>query len=256
MTGSVADASPSAPVVKPSYSRVRDALSPRAILCAIVLGCAICFANMYFGLQAGTVNAMPMQTALLGFTFFRSIRHYCSTPLSPAETTSIEVVAGALGLAPFRSGFIGLIPALEFLTTTMEKGPIRFSFGQLLVWSVATCCLGSVFAAPFRWLFIIRERLRYPSATATGTLIGVLFGQGTIVARAEQQRDLYLRTTQSEADANYESPQPTSTQEVDQTSLKGLGDAHKEISPGDVGHAIKVLLVSLTGSALFVSRSP
>ena len=172
---------------EPPLSSVGEALTFRAVFCAIILGSAVCFTNTYFGLQVGTVNAMPMQTALLGFAFFRSIRHRISKSLSPEETTVVEVIAGALGLAPFTSGFTGPIPALEFLTTPAENGPKRFSAAQLILWSMAICALGTVVAVPFRRLFILRECLRYPSATATGTLIGVLFGKEMIVARAQQQ---------------------------------------------------------------------
>ncbi|EFX00469.1 oligopeptide transporter [Grosmannia clavigera kw1407] len=168
-----------------SPSSTADALTLRATACAILLGFGVCLANMYFGLQAGMVNAMPMQSALLGFALFRSIQHRLRTPLSPMETTVMEIVSGALGLAPFTTGFTSFIPALEFLTTPDEHGPAtRFSTGQLLLWSTAMCGLGIVSGAPFRNLFIKRERLRYPSATATATLIGVLFRREDIVARA------------------------------------------------------------------------
>lgn len=204
----------------PPLSSVMGALTPRAVSCAILLGSAICFANMYLGLQAGTVNAMPMQTALLGFALFRSVQHRLSKPLSPAETTVIEVVAGALGLTPFTSGCTGLIPALEFLITPAENGPNRFSVPQLLLWSLATCCLGTVAAAPFRPWFILREGLRYPSATATGTLIGVLFGKKSIVARASQPNQNISGLQRVEAGIAVEPPDTIDRNEVDHTVIQ------------------------------------
>jgi uncharacterized oligopeptide transporter (OPT) family protein len=210
---------------------------------------------MYLGLQAGTVNAMPMQTALLGFALFRSIQHRLSKSLSPVETTVIEIIAGALGLAPFTSGFTGLIPALEFLTTPAKNGPIRFSVAQLLLWSIATCALGTVVADPFRRLFILRERLRYPSATAIGTLIGVLFGKETIVARAQQSEIHVSGSHNLEADTDFDPPEATSRNEVDRTDPASSDDFNAGFVQGDIGHAVNVLLVSLAGSSLFVSRS-
>ncbi|KAL8831926.1 MAG: hypothetical protein Q9170_005088 [Blastenia crenularia] len=251
MAERVTDASPTMSIVQPHHTHVWEALSPRAILSAIVLGCAICFANMYFGLQAGTVNAMPMQTALLAFAFFRSIQHRLSSPLSPEETTAVEMVAGAVGLAPFTAGYTGLIPALEFLTTPKENGPKRFSIPRLLVWSIAICCLGIVFAAPFRRLFILAERLRYPSATATGTLIGVLFGRGTIVARAELTDFQYPKAHGLEADASPESRPTALRKDVIRADSEILGDAGANMEPEAVGHAVKILLVSLGGSTTF-----
>lgn len=128
---------------------------------------------------------MPMQSALLGFAIFRAMQHRLSRPLTPPEIAVLEIIAGAFGLAPFASGFTSFIPALDSLTTKEDGGPIRFGLPQLLLWSVATCGPGIVVAAPFRTLFILRERLCFPSATATGTFIGTLFKRPSIVARAE-----------------------------------------------------------------------
>lgn len=253
MAERAAEPSSSLPAPDPPLSSVTVALTPRAVSCAILLGSAICFANMYLGLQAGTVNAMPMQTALLGFALFRSVQHRLSKPLSPAETTVIEVVAGAVGLAPFTSGFTGLIPALEFLTTPAENGPKRFNVLQLLVWSLATCFLGTVAAAPFRRWFILRERLRYPSATATGTLIGVLFGKPSIAARASQPKQNVSGIQRVQTGIAIETPDTASRNEVDHTAPKHLHSIHAGFSPGAIEHAVKVLLVSLAGSSLFVS---
>lgn len=237
----------------PTLSSVNVALTPRAVSCAILLGSVICFANMYFGLQAGTVNAMPMQTALLGFAWFRSVQHRLSKPLSPAEITVIEVVAGAVGLAPFTSGFTGLIPALEFLITPAENGPKRFSVLQLLMWSLATCFLGTVAAAPFRRWFILRQRLRYPSATATGTLIGVLFGKKSIAARAAQPKQIASGLQRVEAGIASEPSDITGCNEVNHTTPKPVDNINADFSPSSIRHAVKVLLISLAGSPLFVS---
>ena len=130
-----------------SLADVANAVTPRTIACAVLLGSVVCLANVYFALQAGMVNSMPMHSALLGFAFFRSIQHHLSRPLSPSKTTLIEIIAGSLGLAPFMSGFTSFITALEFLATPEENGPTRFSFVQLLLWSIATCGLGIVTGA-------------------------------------------------------------------------------------------------------------
>lgn len=241
-----------ASAVRAPLASVVDALTLRAISCAITLGSIVCFANMYFGLQAGTVNAMPMQTALLGFAFFRSIQQRLSKSLSAAETTVIEVVAGAIGLAPFTSGFTAFIPALEFLTTPAENGPVHFNLPQLLFWSMATCALGVVVAGPFRPLFILQERLRYPSATATGTLIGVLFGNETIVARAQQSEPHVPESHRLEGDMPFD---PASRQGVDRRLSSSSTDSNAGLGEGAVGNAVKVLLISLAGSLSFVSFS-
>lgn len=245
---------------------VKDTLTLKTIVSAILLGAVVCLANMYFGLQAGMVNAMPMQSALLGFAFFRAVEPRLSKPLSPTETTLIEVIAGAIGLAPFTSGFTSFIPALEFLATKEENGPTRFSFSQLLLWSIATCGLGIVAGAPFRNLFILHERLRYPSATATGTLIGVLFKKEDIVSRARLSQTAQSPSEPWEAESDHEataagleesqSPEVES-EATNETSSDGqdlpLDDTDHVFMQNGNGPAITVLLYSLAGSAMFVS---
>ncbi len=99
---------------EPALTSVKDAISLRAIACAVVLGSAISCANMYIGLQAGTVNSMPTQSVVLAFAFFRSIQRHLSRPLSPEEITVIEVSAGGLGLAPSRSASPGSFQLSNF----------------------------------------------------------------------------------------------------------------------------------------------
>jgi uncharacterized oligopeptide transporter (OPT) family protein len=180
-----------APAAAPgSIALVTDALTPRAIVCTISIGSILCLMNMYFGLQAGIANGMPMQTALLRYAIFNAFRKHLPDPLTPIETTVIEIIAGAIGLALFTSGVTSFIPALEFLTIPAENGATRFSLGQLLLWSFSICGLGLIVGVPFRTLFILRERLRYPSAIAIGTLIGVLFRRSEITARGEPSKRL------------------------------------------------------------------
>lgn len=227
------------------------ALTARAIGCGIILGSAVCFANTYFGLQAGIVNAMPMQSALLGFALFRAIQHRLSKSLSPKETTTIEIVAGALGLAPFTSGFTAFIPALEFYTTSKEGGPVKLSTTQLILWSIATCGLGIVVAAPFRHLFIIREKLRFPSATATGTLIGLLFGDETIISRANQEEKAKKNTDTSPGGITPESSLAEHRNSSDRLHSVLFSDSDSSLGAPNVEVALRVLLLSLAFSSFF-----
>lgn len=242
---------PTEPARRRSFTA--EALTPRAVACGLVLGSAVCFANTYFGLQAGIVNAMPMQSALLGYALFRTFRHRLSQSLSPRETTVIEIVAGALGLAPFTSGFTAFIPAFEFLTNTREGGPVTLGIGKLILWSLATCALGVVVAAPFRRLFILRERLRFPSATATGTLIGLLFGEETIVARTgdgnTNERDSSLTADESPE----ESRSAETNVNAHQLSASSFHASGPDLAEDEVDVALKVLLVSLASSSAYVS---
>jgi uncharacterized oligopeptide transporter (OPT) family protein len=229
------------PIVNCDASASSNALTLRTIAIAVLIGTGICFANVYFGLQAGIVNAMPMPAALVGFTFFKSISERLRTPFSPAENTVLQVIAGALGAMPFTSGYTGVIPALEFLTTPSENGPVRFTVMQLLLWSLGICLLGIVVAAPLRWLFILQEKLRFPSATATAVLIGLLHGDEKIAARAKEAES----ANTSESDSISISP--------DEQDCEVSEEQHAISDQNQGQRCVKILIRSFTLSYLFVS---
>lgn len=119
---------------------------------------------------------------------------------------------------------------------------------QLLLWSVAICGLGIMIAAPFRRLFILRNRLRYPSATATGTLIGVLFKDEDIVTRGEQPQSNAPESLTLVDDTTVDHLDGDSQRESDSPDLQHFD----EIDEASIGRAVKILLFSLAGSSTFV----
>ena len=148
----------------------------RGVLVGLAIGVVICFSNMYFGLQTGWVSGMAMPAALIGFGFFKTVSRYIDYPFTPVENVLVQTVAGALGTMPLGCGFVGVMPALNYLLKPEENGPLILSTGKLIVWSLGICFFGVVFAVPLRREVIIREKLKFPSGTATALMIGVLHG--------------------------------------------------------------------------------
>lgn len=148
----------------------------RGVLVGLAIGVVICFSNMYFGLQTGWVSGMAMPAALIGFGFFKTVARCIDYPFTPVENVLVQTVAGALGTMPLGCGFVGVMPALNYLLTPEENGPVILSTGKLIVWSLGICFFGVVFAVPLRREVIIREKLKFPSGTATALMIGVLHG--------------------------------------------------------------------------------
>ncbi|KAI9808983.1 MAG: hypothetical protein M1827_007105 [Pycnora praestabilis] len=148
----------------------------RGVLVGLVIGVIICFSNMYFGLQTGWVSGMSMPAALIGFAFFKSIAKYIDYPFTPVENVLVQTVAGALGTMPLGCGFVGVIPALNYMLRSEENGPLVLGVGKLIIWSLGICFFGVVFAVPLRQEVIIREKLKFPSGTATALMIRVLHG--------------------------------------------------------------------------------
>ncbi|KAJ0424842.1 oligopeptide transporter, OPT family [Aspergillus carlsbadensis] len=174
---------------QPSTEMPPRSFTLRSLLVGLAIGAMITFSNTYFGLQTGWISTMAMPSALIGFSVFRVFSKYLSYPFTPIENVLIQTVAGAVGTMPLGCGFVGVIPALEFLIKdgedgplgdggTGEGGPLRLNFWKLVLWSLGVCLFGVVFAVPLRKEVIIREKLRFPSGTASALMLRVLHGSG------------------------------------------------------------------------------
>jgi uncharacterized oligopeptide transporter (OPT) family protein len=72
---------------------------------------------------------------------------------------------------------VGIIPALGLLTKEEHpNGPIVLTPWQLLAWCFSLAFFGVFVAVPLRYQTIIREKLRFPSGTATASVIRTLHG--------------------------------------------------------------------------------
>ncbi|KAG0279655.1 hypothetical protein BGZ95_000607 [Linnemannia exigua] len=149
----------------------------RAMVVGIFIGTLLCFTNMYFGLQTGWISMMSLQSSLLGFAIFRALKKYTKVPFGPAENIVLQSVAVATGTMPLAAGFVGIIPALKMMTlddNPNHGGPVELSAGNLILWSLAIAFFGVFIAVPLRRQVIIKEKLPFPSGTATAQMIGVL----------------------------------------------------------------------------------
>ncbi|KAL5365291.1 OPT oligopeptide transporter protein-domain-containing protein [Aspergillus floccosus] len=166
-----------------------QSFTSRSLLVGLLIGALITFSNTYFGLQTGWISTMAMPSALIGFSVFKVMSKYLSYPFTPIENVLIQTVAGAVGTMPLGCGFVGVIPALEFLIrdgddgpsddgSVGEGGPLKLNFFKLVIWSLGVCLFGVVFAVPLRKEVLIREKLKFPSGTASALMLRVLHGSG------------------------------------------------------------------------------
>lgn len=152
----------------------------RGILVGLGVGLIVCFSNMYFGLQTGWISVMSMPSALIGFAFFQSLKKHLDIPFTPVENVLVQTVAGAMGTMPLGCGFVGVMPALNYLMAPEEGGAVFLNMWQMTLWALGLCFFGVVFAVPLRRQVIIREKLKFPSGTATALMISVLHGQADL----------------------------------------------------------------------------
>ncbi|KAL1969488.1 hypothetical protein VTN77DRAFT_8926 [Rasamsonia byssochlamydoides] len=212
-----------------------QSFTPRSLLVGLVIGTLIIFSNTYFGLQTGWISTMAMPSSLIGFAVFKTVSKHLSFPFTPVENVLIQTVAGAVGTMPLGCGFVGVIPALEFLLRegedgpsgdggTGEGGPLNVGFWKLVVWSLGVCLFGVVFAVPLRKEVIIREKLKFPTGTATALMIRVLHGgsQADEKATANHKRTVELQH-EVEHEVLLPAEQPTAA----------VSQAERAISKGD-----------------------
>ncbi|KAF8558162.1 OPT superfamily oligopeptide transporter [Imleria badia] len=142
-----------------------------AVTIGLLIGCLLCFTNLYFGLQTGWISMMSLQSALMGFLVSKML----PTPLSPQEIIVVQTTAVATGTMPLAAGFVGILPALGLLDEEQDGSPpIYLSWAAAVGWSCSIAFFGVFMSPPIRKQVIIEEQLPFPSGTATAQLISVL----------------------------------------------------------------------------------
>lgn len=176
-------------------------ITVRATFVGLIIGSLVLISNFQFGLQTGWVSMMSMPSALLACAFFKKIWPAIrpnDVPFTDVETVYVQSMAVAVGTGPLAYGFVGVIPAIEKFLTKEESGFTReqgqlFSFNQLLAWSCALAFFGVFFAVPLRKQVVVREKLPFPSGSATAVLIAVL-NDSEILQEVSRREILEMRT--------------------------------------------------------------
>lgn len=230
----------------------------RALVVGSLIGIIIAFSNTYFGLQTGWISGMVMPSALIGFASFRVLTPLLdASPLTPVENVLVQTVAQSVGTMPLGCGFVGVIPALEFLLNPTEvaaeniggvnKKGLDLGLSKLLVWALGVCFFGVVFGVPLRKQLVIREKLKFPSGTATALMIGVLHGSEDV----------------DRVDAKGGSLRRRGLRAGDEDESRGLMERERDRDEADEGqdkgakardwrHKIKLMTVAFSGSAFYV----
>lgn len=210
----------------------------RGVVVGTGIGIIICFSNTYFGLQTGWVSGMAMPASLIGFAVFKALSPYLALPFTPVENVLVQTVAGAVGTMPLGLGFVGVMPSLQFLLKESEGAPIDLSLWRLFVWGVGLCLFGVVFGVPLRKQVIIRERLKFPSGTATALMISVLHGG----AKSDEAKDREIETqgTEEREELLRESERDVQNSQPEETDLRT-----------DWKRQIRLLLLAFTGSGAY-----
>lgn len=244
----------------------------RALLLGLAIGVLIAFSNTYFGLQTGWISGMAMPSALVGFAYFKGLRVLMSRlgdgftrfgfgeDFSEVENVLVQTVAGSVGTMPLGCGFVGVVPALEFLLKPSETpqsesgdpdivsalamaektGGLKLPLGKLVLWALGICFFGVVFAVPLRKEVIVREKLKFPSGTATALMIGVLHG-------GEKQKG-----TKSEEHEDEEEGRALMEESRRDSQDGALRDSQEDVAKRDWKRQIRLLTYSFGISGVYV----
>ncbi|CAI5760748.1 unnamed protein product [Candida verbasci] len=178
----------------------------RSIIVGIFIGSIILISNFQFGLQTGWVSMMSLPAALLGFTIFKLSGF--SSNFTDVENVFIQSLAVAVGTGPLCYGFIGIIPAIEKFLSADESGSgklIHFNLNELMLWSLGLGLFGVFFAIPLRKQVVIKEKLPFPSGSATATLISVLHDEKLINLEITSESESEEEMEAEAQDNNYNS---------------------------------------------------
>ncbi|KAK6441510.1 OPT superfamily [Oleoguttula sp. CCFEE 5521] len=243
--------------------------TPRALVLGLVIGVLIAFSNTYFGLQTGWISGMAMPSALIGFAYFKGLRALMSglgegfgrlgwgEGFSEVENVLVQTVAGSVGTMPLGCGFVGVIPALEYLLKPGETpremvadpgvinvlavgdktGGFQLPLSKLVLWALGICFFGVVFAVPLRKEVIVREKLKFPSGTATALMISVLHGG----EKGEEKKDADREEDEEEGRAL-----------IDESNGESGGtNAHEQAMKQDWKRQIRLLTTSFGVSGAY-----
>ncbi|CDK24172.1 unnamed protein product [Kuraishia capsulata CBS 1993] len=182
----------------------------RSTIAGLIIGSVVLISNFQFGMQTGWVSMMSLPSALLGFAVFKSLQSKLSYKFTDVENVYVQSVAVATGTGPLAYGFVGILPALEKFMTTEESGILggldMSQFWKLIVWGLGLAFFGVYFAIPLRKQVIVKEKLPFPSGSATATLISVfhntdLFEDAEEVVLAEEDPNRTLGSSGSNTDS-------------------------------------------------------
>lgn len=220
----------------------------RAVVVGSLIGTLLCVCNVYFGLQTGSGVGLSIPASLLGFAVFRSWPKPLRRPFTPIENVLVQTVASATGAMPLGCGFTGVMPAIEFLLDKSEGAPVDLSMWRLLVWGLGLNLFGVIYAVPLRREVIVREKLKFPTGTATAVMIKVLHGKseqdGTIRPSEQNDQEVTQRLL-SNSDRHEEA--------VDHVESTNAGNVASMSSTIDPGSSMILLARAFALSGIYVS---
>lgn len=160
-------------------------LTIRALVVGTGLGFVIAASNIYLGLKTGFTFGASLFSSLLGFAIIKALSKSLPDRLGggffgPKENVTIQ--SAATGSAGLTSMFVAAVPAmyrLELLGPNPEA-----DFARLFTFCFCSAFYAVFFAIPLRKFYILKQKLIFPTPTATALAIRAMHtANGAALAR-------------------------------------------------------------------------
>ncbi|CED85432.1 Oligopeptide transporter, OPT superfamily [Phaffia rhodozyma] len=178
--------------VDPNAPVEGQTLTFRAVFVGTVLGFIVGASNVYLGLKTGFTFGATLFGSIVGFAILKPLSIALPTRLGggyfgPKENVTVQSAAGSAG--GLSGLFVAAVPALYQLglLTTPEK-----DIGSLIALSFITAFYGLFFAMPLRKYYILKQKLTFPSPTATAFTIRNLHSASTPAARKASSKKIKI----------------------------------------------------------------
>ena len=137
-----------------------------------VLGAVMALSNLYVFLKTGWSLGVTITACILAWAFFRAVQAARLTrrPFGPLENNAMASVASSAGYMT-GGGNMSALGALVILTG------FRPDAVPLIAWFATIAALGVFVAIPVKRQLVNRERLPFPTGTATAETIRALHGE-------------------------------------------------------------------------------
>ncbi|KAI0034683.1 oligopeptide transporter [Vararia minispora EC-137] len=170
-------------------------LTVRAIVVGCILGAVVGASNIYLGLKTGFTFGPQLFGAIFGYAILKPLSRMLPASgwfggyFGPKENCTVQTAAtaaGGLGIL-----MVSAVPAIYRLNLLSEKP--QQDFGRLVALTVASGFYGIFFVIPLRRQFIVRQKLTFPTPSATAYTIRALHNArtGAIAARKKSLGLIY-----------------------------------------------------------------
>ncbi|MBW0468872.1 hypothetical protein O181_008587 [Austropuccinia psidii MF-1] len=175
------------PVVPPGMPIESQQFTFRAVAVGCLLGSVVQASNMYLGLKTGFTFGASLFGALFGYAILKPLSKssipFLGGYFGPKENCTVQTAAtasGGLGIL-----FVSGVPALYQLKLLSPEP--QQDLRKLILFTMAGAFFGMSFAIPLRKHYILRQKLLFPTASATAIAIHKLHSESNGEGSGKQQ---------------------------------------------------------------------